>query len=178
MSEWMDRWMGRWINEWMSMLRTVQEWSQETFICSYIWNMFCPVFLGCGQCVDLVSIIVLIWLLCPPTWSIDNLKSRPAVPDQSPCLLPGFRVLNDFLAYHVLIPEVYLIVSSFFLQTPFTELADGPRVCSGCMPGEERHSSLSYSLSLWLFSKILYPSAPSNRNYVWPASFPHTLLPG
>ncbi|CAH7126598.1 Wdfy4 [Phodopus roborovskii] len=58
---------------------------------------------------------------------MDNLKSRPAVPDQSPCLLPGFRVLNDFLAYHVLIPEVYLIVSSFFLQTPLTELTDGPR---------------------------------------------------
>ncbi|KAL1780563.1 WD repeat-and FYVE domain-containing protein 4 isoform X1 [Sigmodon hispidus] len=58
---------------------------------------------------------------------MDNLRSRPAVPDQSPCLLPGFRVLNDFLAYHVLIPEVYLIVSSFFLQTPLTELPDGPR---------------------------------------------------
>lgn len=58
---------------------------------------------------------------------MDNLKSRPAVPDQSPCLLPGFQVLNDFLAYHVLIPEVYLIVSSFFLQTPLTELTDGPR---------------------------------------------------
>ncbi|XP_021499136.2 WD repeat- and FYVE domain-containing protein 4 isoform X2 [Meriones unguiculatus] len=58
---------------------------------------------------------------------MDNLKSRPAVPDQSPCLLPGFRVLDEFLASHVLIPEVYLIVSSFFLQTPLTELTDGPR---------------------------------------------------
>ncbi|XP_029419907.1 WD repeat- and FYVE domain-containing protein 4 isoform X2 [Nannospalax galili] len=58
---------------------------------------------------------------------IDNLKSHPVVPDQSPCLLPGFRVLNDFLAYHVHIPEVYLIVSSFFLQTPLTELTDGPK---------------------------------------------------
>ncbi|XP_049996650.1 WD repeat- and FYVE domain-containing protein 4 isoform X3 [Alexandromys fortis] len=62
---------------------------------------------------------------------MDNLKSRPAVPDQSPCLLPGFQVLNDFLAYHVLIPEVYLIVSSFFLQTPLTELTDGPRPPAG-----------------------------------------------
>lgn len=58
---------------------------------------------------------------------MDNLKNHPAVPDQSPCLLPGFRVLNDFLGYHVLIPEVYLIVSAFFLQMPLTELTDGPR---------------------------------------------------
>lgn len=72
---------------------------------------------GCWveSCMDGVDIVM------------DNLKSRPAVPDQSPCLLPGFRVLNDFLAYHVLIPEVYLIVSSFFLQTPLTELTNGPR---------------------------------------------------
>ncbi|KAF4019003.1 hypothetical protein G4228_011069 [Cervus hanglu yarkandensis] len=58
---------------------------------------------------------------------MDNLKSHPAMPDQSPCLLPGFRVLSDFLARHVHIPEVYLIVSTFFLQTPLTELVDGPK---------------------------------------------------
>ncbi|XP_043782392.1 WD repeat- and FYVE domain-containing protein 4 isoform X1 [Cervus elaphus] len=58
---------------------------------------------------------------------MDNLKSHPATPDQSPCLLPGFRVLSDFLARHVHIPEVYLIVSTFFLQTPLTELVDGPK---------------------------------------------------
>ncbi|KAB0349750.1 hypothetical protein FD754_014607 [Muntiacus muntjak] len=58
---------------------------------------------------------------------MDNLKSHPATPDQSPCLLPGFRVLSDFLAHHVHIPEVYLIVSTFFLQTPLTELVDGPK---------------------------------------------------
>ncbi|XP_049501299.1 WD repeat- and FYVE domain-containing protein 4 isoform X1 [Panthera uncia] len=58
---------------------------------------------------------------------IDNLKSHPAMPDQSPCLLPGFRVLKDFLGHHVHIPEVYLIVSTFFLQTPLTELTDGPK---------------------------------------------------
>nr|XP_014697031.2 LOW QUALITY PROTEIN: WD repeat- and FYVE domain-containing protein 4 [Equus asinus] len=58
---------------------------------------------------------------------MDNLKSQPALPDQSPCLLPGFRVLNDFLAHHVHIPEVYLIVATFFLQTPLTELRDGPK---------------------------------------------------
>lgn len=62
--------------------------------------------------------------------SIDNLKSQPALPDQSPCLLPGFRVLNDFLAHRVHIPEVYLIVATFFLQTPLTELRDGPKVGS------------------------------------------------
>ncbi|XP_072662463.1 WD repeat- and FYVE domain-containing protein 4 isoform X2 [Canis lupus baileyi] len=58
---------------------------------------------------------------------IDNLKSQPPMPDQSPCLLPGFRVLKDFLSHHVHIPEVYLIVSTFFLQTPLTELMDGPK---------------------------------------------------
>uniref|UniRef100_A0A8C2SA26 Alfy-like armadillo-like repeat domain-containing protein n=1 Tax=Capra hircus TaxID=9925 RepID=A0A8C2SA26_CAPHI len=58
---------------------------------------------------------------------MDNLKSHPPTPDQSPCLLPGFRVLSDFLAHHVHIPEVYLTVSTFFLQTPLTELMDGPK---------------------------------------------------
>ncbi|XP_023085965.1 WD repeat- and FYVE domain-containing protein 4 isoform X2 [Piliocolobus tephrosceles] len=58
---------------------------------------------------------------------MDNLKSHPPLPEQSPCLLPGFRVLNDFLAHHVHIPEVYLIASTFFLQTPLTELTDGPK---------------------------------------------------
>ncbi|KAF3827722.1 hypothetical protein GH733_000957 [Mirounga leonina] len=58
---------------------------------------------------------------------IDNLKSQPPTPDQSPCLLPGFRVLKDFLGHHVNIPEVYLIVSTFFLQTPLTELMDRPK---------------------------------------------------
>ncbi|XP_021572998.1 WD repeat- and FYVE domain-containing protein 4-like [Carlito syrichta] len=58
---------------------------------------------------------------------MDNLKSHPPLPEQSPCLLPGFRVLNDFLAHHVHIPEVYFIVSTFFLQTPLTELMDEPK---------------------------------------------------
>ncbi|XP_025736364.1 WD repeat- and FYVE domain-containing protein 4 isoform X2 [Callorhinus ursinus] len=58
---------------------------------------------------------------------IDNLKSQSPMPDQSPCLLPGFRVLKDFLGHHVHIPEVYLIVSTFFLQTPLTELMDRPK---------------------------------------------------
>ncbi|XP_064125927.1 WD repeat- and FYVE domain-containing protein 4 isoform X4 [Loxodonta africana] len=58
---------------------------------------------------------------------MNNLKSPPATPEQSPCLLPGFRVLNDFLAHHVHIAEVYLIVSAFFLQTPLTELTDQPK---------------------------------------------------
>ncbi|KAM4840423.1 WD repeat- and FYVE domain-containing protein 4 isoform X1 [Urocitellus parryii] len=58
---------------------------------------------------------------------MDNLKSHPSVPDQSPRLLPGFRVLTAFLALHVHIPEVYLIVSTFFLQTSLTELMDCPK---------------------------------------------------
>ncbi|XP_013364246.1 PREDICTED: WD repeat- and FYVE domain-containing protein 4 isoform X3 [Chinchilla lanigera] len=58
---------------------------------------------------------------------MDNLKNPPAVAEQSPCLLPGFRVLTEFLGYRVHIPEVYLIVSTFFLQTPLTELTDGPK---------------------------------------------------
>lgn len=66
----------------------------------------------------------------PLSLMIDNLKSHPPTPDQSPCLLPGFQVLSDFLAHHVHIPEVYLIVSTFFLQTQLTELMDGPKVGS------------------------------------------------
>nr|KAF6294195.1 WDFY family member 4 [Pipistrellus kuhlii] len=58
---------------------------------------------------------------------MDNLKSHPPAPDQGACLLPGFRVLNDLLAHHVHIPDVYLIVSAFFLQTPLTELTAGPK---------------------------------------------------
>ncbi|XP_045424166.1 WD repeat- and FYVE domain-containing protein 4-like isoform X2 [Lemur catta] len=59
---------------------------------------------------------------------MDNLKSHPPLPEQSPCRLPGFRVLSDFLAHHVHIPEVYLIVSTFFLQTPLTEPMDSPKL--------------------------------------------------
>ncbi|MEJ1276659.1 hypothetical protein NN561_007568 [Cricetulus griseus] len=94
---------------------------------------------------------------------MDNLKSRPAVPDQSPCLLPGFRVLNDFLAYHVLIPEVYLIVSSFFLQTPLTELTDGPRPPAGsgeCVWEQTLPSSILQFLGLVHRS---YPQDPAWR---------------
>ncbi|XP_074230467.1 WD repeat- and FYVE domain-containing protein 4 isoform X2 [Camelus bactrianus] len=58
---------------------------------------------------------------------MESLQSHPPVPDQSPCLLPGFRVLSDSLAHHVHIPEVYLVVSTFFLQTPLTELVDRPK---------------------------------------------------
>ncbi|KAM7072689.1 WD repeat- and FYVE domain-containing protein 4 isoform 1-T3 [Molossus nigricans] len=58
---------------------------------------------------------------------MDNLKSQPPAPEHSPCLLPGFRVLTSFLAHHVHIPEIYLIVSAFFLQTPLTELTAGPK---------------------------------------------------
>ena len=86
---------------------------------------------SCAQSPCWPEAIFLNWILCPSPWSIDNLKSHPPTPDQSPCLLPGFRVLSDFLAHHVHIPEVYLIVSTFFLQTPLTELTDGPKVGSG-----------------------------------------------
>ncbi|EHB02925.1 Protein WDFY4 [Heterocephalus glaber] len=58
---------------------------------------------------------------------MDNLKSPEAVPEHSHCLLPGFRVLTDFLSHRVHIPEIYFIVSTFFLQTPLTELKDGPK---------------------------------------------------
>ncbi|XP_006897794.1 PREDICTED: WD repeat- and FYVE domain-containing protein 4-like [Elephantulus edwardii] len=58
---------------------------------------------------------------------MDNLKSPPATPEQTPCLLPGFCMLNAFLAHHVHIAEVYLIVSSFFLKTQLTELTDKPK---------------------------------------------------
>lgn len=131
----MVQWMGEHVKNWPGMVT-------RNFHVLFIWSTFHPVFLWCIQCVDLVSVTD----FCASfTWSIDNLKSRPAVPDQSPCLLPGFRVLNDFLAYHVLIPEVYLIVSSFFLQTPLTELTNGPRVCLGCTLG--RRGTLCFLIS-------------------------------
>lgn len=113
--------------------------------CALVYEIRFVQFLWYGQYLGLASVTLLTWLLCLP-YLTDNLKNHPAVPDQSPCLLPGFRVLNDFLGYHVLIPEVYLIVSAFFLQMPLTELTDGPRVCSGCTPGEERRTSLSNSI--------------------------------
>ncbi|XP_048195177.1 WD repeat- and FYVE domain-containing protein 4 [Perognathus longimembris pacificus] len=58
---------------------------------------------------------------------MDNLKSQTTMPDQSPCLLPGFCILNEFLAHHVHIPEVFLTVSAFFLHAPLTELVGGPK---------------------------------------------------
>ncbi|XP_013004069.1 WD repeat- and FYVE domain-containing protein 4 isoform X3 [Cavia porcellus] len=58
---------------------------------------------------------------------MDNLKMPQAVAEPNPCLLPGFRVLAEFLGHRVHVPEVYLILSSFFLQTPLTELTDGPK---------------------------------------------------
>ncbi|KAM4852716.1 WD repeat- and FYVE domain-containing protein 4 [Thomomys bottae] len=58
---------------------------------------------------------------------MDNLKTQTTMPDQGPCMLPGFRVLNEFLAHHVHIPEVFLAVSAFFLHTPLTELVDAPQ---------------------------------------------------
>lgn len=93
----------------------------------------------------------------PSIWSTDNLKSQPPTSDQSPCLLPGFRVLKDFLGHHVHIPEVYLIVSSFFLQTPLTELTDGPKVSSWSVPGLEWHTWFSDPMWPRWFPKILHP---------------------
>lgn len=115
----------------------------------------------------------------PSTWSIDNLKSHPAMPDQSPCLLPGFRVLKDFLGHHVHIPEVYLIVSTFFLQTPLTELTDGPKVGFWGTPGIEWHT---WSHSVWprqfpkTLPRYLYPLLPTHIVFS-PASFPHRATP-
>ncbi|XP_075384037.1 WD repeat- and FYVE domain-containing protein 4 [Tenrec ecaudatus] len=58
---------------------------------------------------------------------MDNLQIPPPTPEQKPCLLPGFRVLSDFLTHHIYVAEIYLIVSTFFLQTPVTELTDVPK---------------------------------------------------
>lgn len=77
--------------------------------------------------------------LVPPLQPTDNLKMPQAVAEPNPCLLPGFRVLAEFLGHRVHVPEVYLILSSFFLQTPLTELTDGPKVDSGGAPGPRGH---------------------------------------
>ncbi|EPY78181.1 hypothetical protein CB1_001113005 [Camelus ferus] len=91
---------------------------------------------------------------------VESLQSHPPVPDQSPCLLPGFRVLSDSLAHHVHIPEVYLVVSTFFLQTPLTELVDRPRLerSHDCGGNVERRMAATTEDSLdamlqWLLHK-------------------------
>ncbi|XP_007478664.1 WD repeat- and FYVE domain-containing protein 4 isoform X2 [Monodelphis domestica] len=53
---------------------------------------------------------------------MDNLKSQSPMPDFSSCLISGFQILPTFLSHHIRIPQVYLLVSSFFLQTPLSEV--------------------------------------------------------
>nr|XP_048277565.1 WD repeat- and FYVE domain-containing protein 4 isoform X3 [Myodes glareolus]XP_048277566.1 WD repeat- and FYVE domain-containing protein 4 isoform X3 [Myodes glareolus]XP_048277567.1 WD repeat- and FYVE domain-containing protein 4 isoform X3 [Myodes glareolus] len=119
---------------------------------------------------------------------MDNLKSRPAVPDQSPCLLPGFQVLNDFLAYHVLIPEVYLIVSSFFLQTPLTELTDGPResldsMLQWLLQKYHQQEVLQVGLCtegalmlLGMIKAIMSQPPAGSGDHAWERTFPRSIL--
>jgi hypothetical protein len=139
--------MDEWINEWRSMSGAGRELLSSRFLlsCSLLCvtsgstQCFYPMggWQGICSCVhyQLDQMCSFSPQFCAfSSWSIDNLKSHPTVPDQSPCLLPGFRVLNDFLAHHVHIPEVYLIVSAFFLQMPLTELKHGPKVGSWSTP--------------------------------------------
>ncbi|PNI21917.1 WDFY4 isoform 3 [Pan troglodytes] len=93
----------------------------------------------------------------------DNLKSQSPLPEQSPCLLPGFRVLNDFLAHHVHIPEVYLIVSTFFLQTPLTELMDGPKPLAGSEDGAWAQTFPASVLQFLSLVHRTYPQDPAWR---------------
>lgn len=143
------------------------------FYLDFLWDewgagnsLMCPILLGQNQ-LQLFSVG-----FCTHSWSIDNLKNHVPMPDQSPCLLPGFRVLHDFLAHHVHIPEVYLIVSTFFLQTPLTELTGGPKVGSGGTPGMEWHSWFSDSTWLRQFPKTLHPYPDS----LLPESCPEPFL--
>ncbi|XP_027715064.1 WD repeat- and FYVE domain-containing protein 4 isoform X3 [Vombatus ursinus] len=53
---------------------------------------------------------------------MDNLKNQSPVPDYGSCLISGFQILPTFLSHHIHIPEVYVLVSSFFLQTPLSEV--------------------------------------------------------
>ncbi|XP_072483675.1 WD repeat- and FYVE domain-containing protein 4 isoform X2 [Notamacropus eugenii] len=53
---------------------------------------------------------------------MDNLKNQSPMPDYGSCLISGFQILSTFLSHHIHIPEVYLLVASFFLQTPLSEV--------------------------------------------------------
>ncbi|KAM9197870.1 WD repeat- and FYVE domain-containing protein 4 [Dugong dugon] len=119
---------------------------------------------------------------------MNNLKSPPATPEQSTCLLPGFRVLNDFLAHHVHIAEVYLIVSAFFLQTPLTELTDQPKdsleaMLQWLLQKHHREEVLRAGLCLegalllleMLKATMNQPSADSEDD-IWEQSFPASVL--
>ena len=134
-------------------------------ICSVGWWERIP---SCAQSPCWPEAIVLNWILCASPWSIDNLKSHPPAPDQSPCLLPGFRVLSDFLAHHVHIPEVYLIVSTFFLQTPLTELVDGPKVGSR----GSRDGLTTFGFLISVSPKTLLAFLHVFQRSSWPTSLP------
>ncbi|XP_049646593.1 WD repeat- and FYVE domain-containing protein 4 [Suncus etruscus] len=117
---------------------------------------------------------------------MDNLKSSTLRPDQNPCLLPGFRVLNDFLAYHVHIPEVYLIVSAFFLQTPLTELTDGPKdsldtMFQWLLQRHNREEVLRVGLCVegaLMFLEMVKAimNQPSTESEAWEHTFPTSVL--
>ncbi|XP_043836803.1 LOW QUALITY PROTEIN: WD repeat- and FYVE domain-containing protein 4 [Dromiciops gliroides] len=64
---------------------------------------------------------------------MDNLKNQSAKPDYGSCLISGFQILPTFLSHHVQIPEVYLLVSSFFLQTPMSEVTAEPKTSLDAM---------------------------------------------
>ncbi|XP_074152220.1 WD repeat- and FYVE domain-containing protein 4 [Sminthopsis crassicaudata] len=53
---------------------------------------------------------------------MDNLKNQSPMTDYGSCLICGFQILPTFLIHHIHVPEVYLLVSSFFLQTPLSEV--------------------------------------------------------
>ncbi|XP_004716310.1 WD repeat- and FYVE domain-containing protein 4 [Echinops telfairi] len=113
---------------------------------------------------------------------MDNLKIPPTTPEQKPCLLPGFQVLSDFLTHHIYVAEIYLIVSTFFLQTPVTELTDAPKVIidelhpcilakifSCCI-----HILLTYLLIL--FINILFMPLAGSEDSSWEQTFPDSVL--
>ncbi|XP_058155114.1 WD repeat- and FYVE domain-containing protein 4 isoform X2 [Dasypus novemcinctus] len=119
---------------------------------------------------------------------MDNLRSHPPVPDRSLCLLPGFRVLNDFLAHHAHLPEVYLAVSAFFLQTPLAELTAEPRGSLDAMlqwllqkhhKEEVLRSGLCVEGALLLLemlkATVSQPRAGSEEG-AWERTFPTSLL--
>ncbi|KAL0615814.1 WD repeat- and FYVE domain-containing protein 4 [Plecturocebus cupreus] len=84
---------------------------------------------------------------------MDNLKSHQPLTEQSRCLLPGFRILNDFLAHHIHIPEVHLLVSTFFLKMPLTELTEGPKFSLFYQPFPHKPQDSLDAMLQWLLQR-------------------------
>uniref|UniRef100_H3AB29 Uncharacterized protein n=1 Tax=Latimeria chalumnae TaxID=7897 RepID=H3AB29_LATCH len=55
---------------------------------------------------------------------MDNLKGRPQLPEHSSCMVPGFRLLQEFLTQHADMPQVHVYLAALFLQKPLNGIVE------------------------------------------------------